>query len=108
MNVDLLLDNLKSTDTQVGEWVNVTGYVQHTSKIPTEISSCNISGNQELTAALHKKARNAEQTGTEVFVQAVMLWSAEKVKLDEYEKALDSRRIVEKESPNTQRTADRR
>lgn len=108
--MELLLDSLKSTDTQVGEWVNVTGYVQHAKIIPAKIQNGDVDGNQKHTATLgsNDEGRTSKQIINEVHVQAVMLWSAGSVRLGEYEKALESRKIMEKESPNTQRTADRR
>ena len=65
VDVKLLLDSLKRTDTLVGEWVNVVGYIT------------DILGRQE-TVKVH--------------VQAVMLWSAGAIRLEEYERAVRERR----------------
>ena len=109
VDVGLLLENLKSTDTQVGEWVNITGYVQHRKHVPTMIQKNHVGGDQKPTATMGSSGeeRGAKQTANEVNVQAVMLWSAGGVKLGEYEKSLESRRFMERESPNAQRTAGR-
>lgn len=64
LDVRLLLDSLKRTDTAVGEWVNVVGYI-------TDIR------------------RDREKI--EVCVQAVMLWSAGAVRVEEYEMAVRER-----------------
>ena len=67
---------MKATDTQVGEWVNVIGYVGKDDK------------------ALKRRKRGEAST---VRVQAVMLWSAGSVKLGEYEEAVLRRKKVESE-----------
>lgn len=65
VDVNILLSTLKSTDTQIGEWINVIGYVQ------------------EREVKLGHKA---------VRVQAIMLWSAGSIKLADYEKAVKERK----------------
>ena len=86
--MNLLLDNLKSTDTQVGEWVNVIGYVQDDEKA-TAPRNCN--------RVLNQKTKASGMNGRVQIVQAVMLWSAGAVKLGEYEKSLEARRASEKD-----------
>ena len=78
VDVNLLLSTLKSTDTQVGEWVNVMGYVQ----APQEKGKSR-DGNG---------LRGGNVGGKSVKVQAVMLWSAGAIKLVEYEKAVEMRK----------------
>ena len=67
MDVNLLLGTLHSTDTRVGEWVNVMGYI---------------------TVPSSKQDRTCEDKQANISVQAIVLWSAGSVKLDEYEKFL--------------------
>lgn len=67
MDLNLLLSTLHSTDIQIGEWVNVMGYV---------------------TEPRSKQDRTSEDKKNGVFVQAIVLWSAGSIKLDRYEKAL--------------------
>jgi hypothetical protein len=67
VDVNLLLGTLHSTDTRVGEWVNVMGYI---------------------TAPSSKQHRSSEDKQVNVSVQAIVLWSSGSVKLDEYEKFL--------------------
>lgn len=67
MDVNLLLGTLHSTDTQLGEWVNVMGYI---------------------TGPLSSQHRNSGDKKANVFVQAIVLWSAGSVKLNEYENFL--------------------
>ncbi|KAL9041981.1 MAG: hypothetical protein Q9214_003924, partial [Letrouitia sp. 1 TL-2023] len=68
VDVNILLSTLKSTDTQIGEWINVIGYVQ------------------ECEVKLGHKA---------VRVQAIMLWSDGNIKLADYEKAVKERKEAE-------------
>ena len=67
MDVRLLLETLNSTDTRVGEWVNVIGYV---------------------TAAYPPGSRSMEYLANTTSIQAIVFWSAGSIKLDEYEKSL--------------------
>lgn len=64
VDVQLLLDTLKSSDTRVGEWVNVIGYV----------------GSVEASVSSEHR----------VPVQALVLWTSGPLKLDGYEACLDS------------------
>ncbi|KAL8673613.1 MAG: hypothetical protein Q9168_001968 [Polycauliona sp. 1 TL-2023] len=84
VDVNLLLGTLKYTDTQIGEWVNVMGYVQRS----------------EERRDAKKKSLKCEDAkgGSErrvVKLQAVMLWSAGGIKVWQYEKALEMRKKVE-------------
>ena len=96
MDVNLLLESMKSSDTMVGGWVNVMGYIgrgdsnlQATTetvrdrrlKVPSK-------GNQQNLP----KSSSAMQ---DVRVQAVMLWSAGAIKLGEYEQNLEDRKHFE-------------
>ncbi|KAI4094805.1 MAG: hypothetical protein LQ344_002051 [Seirophora lacunosa] len=74
VDVNLLLSTLKGTDTQVGAWVNVMGYVQH------------------LTGEGGVKGQEKRSGRRSAKVQAMMLWSAGGVKLGEYEKAVEMRK----------------
>ncbi len=67
VDVNLLLETLKSTDTRVGEWVNVMGYMT------------SLPGDHTVLSGF---------PGTVTTVQAIVLWSAGSVKLDDYEKIL--------------------
>ena len=80
VDVNILLSTLKSTDTQIGEWVNVMGYLEEKDR-----------------GSKNKKGRGRRERGdvSAVRVQAVMLWSAGSVKLGEYEKAALGRKMVE-------------
>lgn len=65
VNLELLGETIKTTDTQIGEWVNVIGTVGEKSK------------------------------SNGVRIKAVMLWSAGGIKLEEYEKAVEGRKAGE-------------
>lgn len=66
VSVTLLLETLKSSDTSIGEWVNVTGPIM--APPPDKNMSPSVT-----------------------YVQAINLWSAGPVKLHEYETALTDR-----------------
>ncbi|KAL8756875.1 MAG: hypothetical protein Q9199_002634 [Rusavskia elegans] len=85
VDVNLVLETLKCTDTQVGEWVNVMGYVQG-----VEVEK----GGKKTKAVRHGGGKEASE-GKVVKLQAVMLWSAGAVKVWEYEKALGMRKKAE-------------
>ncbi|KAI4192156.1 MAG: hypothetical protein LQ346_004446 [Caloplaca aetnensis] len=93
VDVNLLLSTLKSTDTQVGEWVNVIGYVQgFVDDGDTK---------EKMKWGSGAGPRNKEKLGQQariVGVQAVMFWSAGGVKLSEYEKVVEMRKKTETES----------
>jgi hypothetical protein len=67
VDVNLLLESLDSSQTRLGEWMNVMGYV--TSKGPSKTAGPNCDCGHTT-------------------VQAIVFWSAGPVKLDEYERAL--------------------
>ncbi|KAI9763152.1 MAG: hypothetical protein M1835_007914 [Candelina submexicana] len=79
VNIDLILSSIKSTDTQIGEWVNIIGYI--TAPIPPQTHA---TSNQNI------KASNG------VNVQALVLWSAGAVNLGNYERILEERKEVER------------
>jgi len=71
VDVNLLLNTLKLHETQIGEWVNVMGYVECT-----------------------KKKNSPKNDELEVQVQALVLWPSGPLDLQGYEKSLD-RKISE-------------
>lgn len=75
VDVRLLLETLKTTDTEIGEWVNVVGYVERDETVRRD----------------RDVGKELEGTGT-VRVQAIMLWSAGGVKLKDYEEAIQKRK----------------
>ncbi|KAL8939143.1 MAG: hypothetical protein Q9211_002879 [Gyalolechia sp. 1 TL-2023] len=80
VDVNLLLSTLKSTDTQIGEWVNLMGYIQTSED-----------GGKKRNRS---RAGNGSGQGGIVRLQAVMLWSAGSVKLGEYAEAVEMRKGV--------------
>jgi len=70
VDVQLLLNTLKSTDTQLGEWVNVVGYT--TSSLENNTF----------------KKHSANSTHS-MGIQAILLWPAGPLKLDGYEKCME-------------------
>ena len=67
MDINLLLETLKSSTTRIGEWVNVIGYITK--------QECK-QGN-DTTKALYDTS-----------LQAIVYWSAGALNLDEYEKTV--------------------
>lgn len=66
VDIKLVRGSMKATDTMRGGWVNVVGYIQR-----------------------EQNEREKEKGG--VRVQALMVWSAEGVRLGEYESAVEER-----------------
>jgi hypothetical protein len=73
VNIDIVLETLKSTALEVDAWVNVIGYV--TSR-KTHVES---------------SGRKLETAANVTYVQAIVLWEAVAVELNAYEKALQGR-----------------
>lgn len=67
VDVQLLLDSLKSHETRIGEWVNVVGYVVDADR------------QQDTKDCLSR---------TEIVIQAIVLWSSGPIQLDAYERSL--------------------
>lgn len=67
VNVQLLLNILKSHETRIGEWVNIVGYI------------VDKDGQQG--------TKNRVPT-TEISVQAIVLWSSGAIQLDAYERSI--------------------
>lgn len=86
VDVTLLLETLAGTDTQVGEWVNVIGYVA----AAANSSSVGMAG----TGKGETRGREDGVGRISVRVQAILLWSASSVKIGEYERVLTERKRV--------------
>jgi hypothetical protein len=71
VDVNLLVNTLKSHETRIGEWVNVMGYIERM-----------------------KKQNNPSSNQSEIRVQALVLWSSGPFNLEGYERSLD-RKITE-------------
>ena len=67
VDVNLLLETLKTSDTRIGEWVNVIGYV---------------------TKQESKKSNHGTRTVEFTSIQAIVYWSAGSLKVDEYEEVV--------------------
>lgn len=72
VQLDHVLETITSTSTQVGAWLNVVGTVGKIGKLSRR------RGNN-----LHASA---------VAIDAVMVWEAKGIKLDEYEKVVEARK----------------
>ena len=82
VNVNIVLSTLKSTDTQVGEWVNIMGYVE---EVPRGLGKGNGNGEGRGNGMGEKRGISP------VRIQAIMLWSAGGLRLGEYEEAVLAR-----------------
>lgn len=89
VNIEHVLESLKSEDLQVGAWVNVVGYVQRERRSRSR---------RRGTAGTATACREGGGMRRGSKVQAVMLWSAGAVKLDAYERAVELRKQSETES----------
>lgn len=69
VDIKLVRGSMKARETMKGEWLNVLGYIQ-----------------------LEQKEKEKRKGG--VRVQALMVWSAEGVRLREYESAVEEREIL--------------
>ena len=85
VDVNLLLEGLRTTTTAIGEWVNVMAYVE----APPQRLKKNRADGRDCRRGISMECQRAE--AATVRVQAVMLWSAGAIKLAEYEAALASR-----------------
>jgi hypothetical protein len=70
VDVGLLLNSLASNETQIGEWVNVMGYIASSS-------------------SQQKQSTSQRDVG----IQAIVLWSSKAFDLAGYERSLDQRKI---------------
>jgi hypothetical protein len=66
VDVNLLLNTLKSNETQIGEWVNVIGYIERM-----------------------KKQNTPSNDDLEVQAQALVLWTSGPFDLQAYERSVD-------------------
>lgn len=73
VDVEHLLGTLKSSETQVGEWVNVMGYITPEPR--------------------DEHTMETQNTWKSAFIQAIVLWSAGPIRLDKYESSLDQQKI---------------
>ena len=78
VDVNILLETVKGTDIQLGEWVNVIGYVRN---------------KREHCSIRNEGASQRGESVRMVHVQAVMLWSAGALKVEAYEQAVASRNV---------------
>ncbi|KIN06691.1 hypothetical protein OIDMADRAFT_113385 [Oidiodendron maius Zn] len=72
VDAGLLVSSLKSDETQIGEWINVIGYIQ---------------------APRQKLGKHSNNIHLRTEVQAIVLWSAGPLKLDGYEKSLEQQKL---------------
>lgn len=87
VDVTLLLETMAGTDTKVGEWVNVIGYVVTAGNTGSRGEDAKGGG-----GTVRGRGRDdAAGRGFSVRVQAIMLWSAGSVKIGEYERVLAER-----------------
>ena len=92
----MVLETLKREDTLVGAWVNVLGYVEEVLKAGKREQR---QGQGEAGTGVKRGVTSGEaRRALRVKVQAIMLWSAGGVKIGEYERTLEERLKLEKES----------
>jgi len=79
VDVNLILETVKSELLENGRWVNVIGYVQSTAQAHSRVKR------RTPEADGHKDQR-------EVMVQAVLMWDAGAIRANEYEKTMEAQR----------------
>ncbi|OCK83202.1 hypothetical protein K432DRAFT_291600 [Lepidopterella palustris CBS 459.81] len=84
VNIEHVLESVKSTELEVGAWVNIIG------TITTGPVTLSASGPQS-----RRQTNQASGMVRRVHVQALVLWSAGSLKVDAYEKALEQRKVTE-------------
>ncbi|PGG97695.1 hypothetical protein GX51_07206 [Blastomyces parvus] len=84
VDINLLLESLTATDIQVGAWLNVLGYIRERRPSPPNNQN-NYNNNKESPAAT--AATGAVGTRS-IYIEAVMVFSADAVQLGEYERVL--------------------
>ena len=92
VDVNLLLSTLKTTDTQVGEWVNVIGYLELSNEASTS--------RQQQRGVERAQKRGGKMTRV-YGVQAIMLWSAGALRIADYERVLEERKRLEVQGDET-------
>jgi hypothetical protein len=74
VNVDHVLETTRNVEFQTGAWINVIGYVAERDK------------------TVKRQAAEPTSSFTQVAVQALMVWNAGTLNLDDYEKTLYARK----------------
>ncbi|KAL1650839.1 hypothetical protein SLS58_000958 [Diplodia intermedia] len=105
VNIDHVLESVKCTDLEVGAWLNIVGYVRsapETCSIPATVPWANRSGALPTASTQPPPNRRSQMAQKKnvadgVHVQAIMLWTAGDIKLDNYEKAVDARKKADAE-----------
>ena len=95
VDVNVVLESLKGEDMQVGAWVNVMGYVEEVLKEGKREQGQEQGKTEQMKRKGHSVREGPRVVG--VRVQAIMLWSAGGVKIEEYERTLGERLKLEKE-----------
>ncbi|KAI0601351.1 CST complex subunit Ten1 [Biscogniauxia sp. FL1348] len=72
VDVNLLLQNLKTEQTDIGQWVHVIGYVTSIKHPPSKTTASNVRG----------------RGATCITVQAIVLWTAQDLDIATYEQTL--------------------
>ena len=86
VDVNLLLENMKREDLEIGAWVNVIGYLGGVSE-----EGGNWKAGRSQAQQAGDKRSGVRARVVKVEVQAVMLWSAGAIKIADYERALGER-----------------
>ena len=89
---------MKSSDTRIGEWVNVIGYIECGTSTSWRKDADQCARTKVTSGRRELGTKTSAGQCHEAKVQAVLLWSAGAVKLGGYEKTLENRERVEKES----------
>ncbi|OJD34811.1 telomere length regulation ten1 [Diplodia corticola] len=98
VNIDHVLESVKCNDLEIGAWLNIIGYVQsppQTASLSSTVPRASRS-NPPPPKRRAKKAQR-EKLADGVYVQAIMLWAAGDIKLEDYEEAVKARKEADAE-----------
>ena len=96
VDVNVILENLKREDTEVGAWINIVGYVK---EVLRDGRIRQAQAQEQMGVVKREGDRVREGTrAVRVKVQAILLWSAGGVKIGEYEGILGERLESENEA----------
>ncbi|KAJ5172140.1 hypothetical protein N7492_004733 [Penicillium capsulatum] len=88
VDINAVLESLKSEDMRVGAWLNVLGYVRESTPPASSFSSSQTSSQQSAEMPARVSPRP-------VYIEAVMVWPAGAIALGEYERILRNAQDIE-------------
>lgn len=88
VDINAVLEGLKSEELRVGSWLNVLGYIRESNQPTSSYSSSQTSSQQSAEMP-------AKVSPRPVLVEAIMVWPAGAIALGEYERILRNAQDIE-------------